>query len=153
VKLVATYSHRDGADTWKRRDQYEWLTDIFEAPNVAVGAGSTAGIRRHVRDDLVAAGWAWSPRLAPSSDLRVSAISEDAAFQVQTGNISRAAYDLMKIQYLYACKRIELAALAVPSKEAAARIGSNVAYADRVWAELQLFDRVVTVPILLIEFE
>jgi hypothetical protein len=153
LKLVATYSHRDGADVWRRRGQFDWATDIFEAPSIEVGAGSTKAIREHVRGELVASGWAWAPRLSRETKLTVTAMTNDAAFQIQTGNVSRAAYDLVKLQYLYTCNRIETAILAVPSRHAAGAINSNVAHADRIWTELQLFDRVLTVPILLVEFE
>lgn len=153
MKLVATYSHRGGGDAWKQSGDFDWLTDIFEAPDLEVESGSTTGIRAHVRRELTSGGWAWNPRISASSSLRVSALSDAAAFQVQTGNISRAAYDLVKIQYLFTCRRIDRAALAVPSSDASQRIGSNIANADRIWSELQLFDRVITVPILLVEFD
>jgi hypothetical protein len=77
----------------------------------------------------------------------------DLAFQIQTGNVSRAFYDLLKMQYLYMQKKIEAAALAVPTKDAANLIASNVAHSERVWGELQLFDRIITVPTLIIAFE
>ena len=50
-------------------------------------------------------------------------------------------------------ERIEAAALALPTKEAAKVIGDNIANAERVIKELELFDRVITVPILVVAFE
>ncbi len=71
----------------------------------------------------------------------------------QTGNVSRAFYDLLKLQYLFNRNKIEAAALAVPTRAAAVKIGSNIANFERLCGELQLYDRIVTVPILLIAFE
>ena len=67
--------------------------------------------------------------------------------------MSRAPYDLLKMQYLFQSQRIEAAALALPTKQAAKVFGDNIANAERVINELQLFDRVITVPILVIAFE
>ena len=85
--------------------------------------------------------------------LTVFAMKDDLAFQLQTGNMSRAPYDLLKLEYLFRSNRIEAAALALPTKEAAGIIGDNIANADRVCRELKLFDRVITVPIVVVAFE
>ena len=153
MKFVGAFSLHNGDAEWQRRDLSDWLTDLFEAPSIAVVPGCTGRIRTHIRDELTNAGWAFSPRIEPEYDLTVTGMYRDLGFQIQTGNISRAIYDLMKLQYLYTQKKIEAAALAVPTKAAADVIGSNVANADRVWSELQLFDRIITVPMLLVSFE
>jgi hypothetical protein len=57
------------------------------------------------------------------------------------------------LQYLFQAKRIEAAAIALPTKLAAKKIGDNLANAERVIRELQLFDRLITVPILVVAFE
>ncbi|MEQ8379866.1 hypothetical protein [Parvibaculum sp.] len=153
MKFVATYSHHSGVDVWKERELYEWVTDIFEAPKVKIGQQATSDIRSHVKTELEREGWAFNVRVDPESDLTVFARSGDLVVQVQTGNISRYAYDILKIQHLYSKKEIEAAALAIPTKDAAQAIGSNIANADRIWNELNIFDRVVTVPLMIIAFE
>lgn len=153
MKFVGAYSLHNGNAEWDRRELSEWLTDLFEAPAILIEPGCTGSIRTHIRDELTKAGWACGPRIDPAFDLTVTGINRDLAFQIQTGNVSRAFYDLVKLQYLYTQKKIEAAALAVPTKAAAEVISSNVANADRVWSELQLFDRIITVPMLLVSFE
>ena len=59
----------------------------------------------------------------------------------------------MKLQYLFQSERIEAAALALPTSKAAKIIGDNLANAERVCRELKLFDRVITVPIIVVAFE
>ncbi len=98
-------------------------------------------------------GWAQDVKIDQGLNLTISAMKDDLAFQLQTGNISRAPYDLLKLQHLYSTERIEAAVLALPTKVAAARIGSNVANAERVCKEMSIFNRVITLPILLIAFE
>jgi hypothetical protein len=97
--------------------------------------------------------WALNFRLDQEHQLAVTAIKEDLAFQLQTGNMSRAPYDLLKLQYLYQSKRIAAAALALPTRDAAKIIGDNLANAERVCRELKLFDRVITVPIIVVAFQ
>jgi hypothetical protein len=153
MRFAGAYSLHSGDAEWQRRELYEWLTDLFEAPAIEIEAGCTGRIRGHLRDELTNAGWSYSVRVDPDFDLTVTGRYRDLAFQVQTGNISRAMYDLLKMEYLYKQKKIECAALALPTKAAAGLIASNVAHADRVWGELVLFDRIITVPLLLVSFE
>ncbi len=151
MRFVATYSHHNGVDVWRDRELYEWLTDIFEAPSV--NSRNTNEIRLHVKSELEKEGWAFNVRVAPEADLTVFAKNGDLAIQLQTGNISRYAYDLLKFQHLYSKREIEAAVLAIPTKDAAQAIGSNIANAERIWNELNIFDRVITVPIMIIAFE
>lgn len=153
MRFDATYSHHNGVGIWKRRDLYEWATDIFEAPQIKVQAKSTREIRDHVRAELTSDGWGLNAAIDAAVELSVFARKDDLAFQLQTGNISRYAYDVLKLQHLYMSREIECALLAVPTKEAAAELGSNIAHVDRIWAELNVFDRIISVPVMLIAFE
>jgi hypothetical protein len=67
--------------------------------------------------------------------------------------VSRVFYDLLKLQYLFTKNKIEAAALAVPTKSGAQLLGSNIANFERLCGELQLYDRIITLPILVIAFE
>ncbi|MDF1732957.1 MAG: hypothetical protein P1U49_15735 [Minwuia sp.] len=154
MKLAYTYDHHHSAGAeWERRDLKEWLTDVFEAPAIKIEPRCTPAIREHVETEFLNEGWALNVDLDQGYRLKVFAQKHDLAFQLQTGNMSRAPYDLLKMQYLFQSQRIEAAALALPTKEAAKLIGDNIANAERVINELQLFDRVITVPILVIAFE
>jgi hypothetical protein len=147
------YDHHNAVAEWTRRDLYEWLTDVFEAPAIKLRDGCTAAVREHVRNEFVREGWAINVKIDQGLGLSVFAVRDELAVHLQTGNISRAAYDLLKLQHLYETKRIEAAALAIPTKEGASLLGSNIANADRVTQELQLFNRVITVPIVVIAFK
>lgn len=154
MKLAYTYDdHHSAGAEWEKRDLKEWLTDIFEVPSLAIAPRCTTDIRKHVENEFLNEGWALNVDLDQGHRLKVFAERDDLAFQLQTGNMSRAPYDLLKMQYLFQSQRIEAAALALPTKEAARTIGDNIANAERVINELQLFDRVITVPILVVAFE
>ncbi len=154
MKLAYTYDdHHSAGAEWERRELKEWLTDVFEAPAVKIEPRCTPQIRKHVETEFLNEGWALNVNLDQAHGLSVFAMQDDVAFQLQTGNMSRAPYDLLKLQYLFQSERIEAAALALPTKEAAKVIGDNIANAERVIKELELFDRVITVPILVVAFE
>jgi hypothetical protein len=153
MKLAWAYSHNNGDAEWVERDLRDWLTDIFEAPAIRLRPGITHDIREHVRKEFEKEGWAINVKIDPDYDLTVFAFRDDLAVHLQTGNMSRAPYDLLKLQYLYTAKRIEAAALALPTKSGAQALGSNIAHADRVSSELKLFSRIITVPIFLVAFE
>jgi len=153
MEFVRSYSHRHGVDEWKRRDMFDWATDLFEAPSIVINSGCTSAIRSHLKEELTRAGWAYNVRIDSQFDLTVTGMYRDMAFQIQTGNIARAIYDLMKLQFLHGEKKIQAAAIAVPTKEAAAFIGSNVAHDERLSNEVALFDRIITVPLMIIAFK
>lgn len=154
MKLAFTYDEHHSAGTiWERRDLKEWLTDVFEAPAVRIEKRCTHSIRDHVESEFLNDGWGLGVSLDQGLGLKVFAEKGDLAFQLQTGNMSRAPYDLLKLQYLFQAERIEAAALALPTNEAAKRMGENIANAERIIRELQLFDRVITVPILIVAFD
>lgn len=101
MHFVRAYSHHNGRDQWRERELDEWLTDVFERPDLVVGPGSTAAIRDHVRTEFAVEGWAYDVKIDQERDLTVFATKDDLALQLQTGNISRAAYDLLKLQHLF----------------------------------------------------
>ncbi|MDX8458392.1 BglII/BstYI family type II restriction endonuclease [Mesorhizobium humile] len=154
MKLAFTYTeHHSAGHEWERRDLYEWLTDVFEAPGVPVKRGTTGLIKEHVTTEFLNEGWAMEARLDQEANLRVTAMKDDVAFQLQTGNMSRAPYDLLKMQYLCTSGKINAAAIALPTVKAAKMMGDNIANAERVIRELQLFEKVVTVPVLVVAFD
>ena len=154
MKLAYTYDdHHSAGAEWVQRDLKEWLTDVFEAPAIRIAPRCTPGIRKHIETEFLKEGWALNVDLEQSHRLKVFARKDDVAFQLQTGNMSRAPYDLLKLQYLFQSEQVEAAALALPTKKAAKIIGENIANAERVINELALFDRVITVPILVVAFE
>jgi len=153
MKFAGAYSLHNGQAEWERRELIDWLTDLFEVPSIAIGAGCTGKIRSHISTELSDGGWSSQVRIDPNFDLTVTGRHRDLGFQIQTGNISRAIYDLMKLQYLFQQRKIGAAALAVPTKAAGLLIASNVASVERVWNEVQLFDRIITLPLLVVGFE
>ena len=153
MKLAHIFDHHNACAEWTKRESQDWLTDVFDAPEVLIGRSCTGDIRNHVQREFENEGWATNVKIDQGLGLTVFALKEDLAFQLQTGNMSRGPYDLLKLQHLYVEKRIQAAALALPTKEAADKISSNVAHAERICSELEVFSRIITVPIIVVAFE
>src|SRR5437016_868003 len=154
MNFVEGYSHRNGNIEWEKRELDEWITDVFNAPAITLEPYATNKIRNHVLCELTNEGWSDEVPIAPRvTGITIFSQKDDLAIQIQTGNVSRVFYDLLKLQYLFNRSRIEAAALAVPNRAAAQRLGSNIANFERLCGELQLYDRIITLPILVIAFE
>lgn len=152
MKFEFSYDHHHAEAEWRQRDLYEWVTDTFEAPAIKLSPRCTIAVRSHVAEEFRKEGWALNVAIDQELRNTVFAMRDDLAFQIQTGNMSRAPYDLIKLEYLYQSRKIAAAAFALPTKLAASKIGSNVAHFERICKELTVFDRVISVPILLLAF-
>ena len=154
MRFAYTYDNHHGAGfEWEKRKLKKWLESIFDAPTISIGLRCTTDVRTHVKSEFLNEGWALDYCLDSDARLKVFSLKEDMAFQIQTGNMARAPYDLLKLEYLYKSGRIETAALALPTHHAARKMGDNIAYAERIIRELKLFDRVITLPLLVLAFE
>lgn len=152
MKFEFVHDHHRAVSAWQERELFEWVTDVFASPAIVLKRGCTNDIRNHIASEFEAEGWGLNVRIDQELRNTVFAIKDDLAFQIQTGNMSRAPYDLLKLQYLFQSRKISAAAFALPTKLASMKIGSNVAHFERICNELQVFDRVITVPILVIGF-
>ena len=148
-----TYSHHHAEEVLREKGLFEEVVRLPDQPNVAVTARNSPNVKRAFRRTLVANGWAMGPRVHDDFNLTVNAIKSGVGLTVQTANIARAFYDLMKFQVMYLNNRIEGAVLIIPNSAAASIFGKNVANFTRVSNEIGLFRHVVTVPCLLVSFE
>jgi len=153
MRLARAHSLNEGAGVWQSLNEYAWLISVFNAPSLEIDSRSGRSIRSHVDREFAVRGWAMDCKIDPASNLKVTAKHRGLAFQVQTGNVGRAAYDLLKLQHLFHSGAVDAVALAVPTKEAAGIIGSNIANGERLWAEMQLFREQLTAPFVMVEFE
>src|SRR5687767_13834524 len=90
------------------------ILGLVSAPHFRVGRGLTGALKRHLNQELAKLGWATRPRLNPSLGLNVNGIKSQVALTIQTGNIARAYYDLLKFEFLFVSGRIRAAALLIP---------------------------------------
>jgi len=131
----------------------DWARGIFDASDVDFGRRRVADLHARINDSLVSCGWSGEVQLHSDYQLTIRSLRERFAFHVQiTGNASRLAYDLLKLQYLNSISRIDAAVYALPTTECARQIGQNLASYDRAARELDLFATIITCPIMLIGY-
>ncbi|HEY8870297.1 MAG TPA: hypothetical protein VIM30_13030 [Candidatus Limnocylindrales bacterium] len=156
LKLGQVVSHREAQALVERAKLFEFVKGLVDAPKVKIATGSGRVVKGHIEAQLEAAGWACPVKIDPTQNTDLNALHQASrtVLQVQTGNIARAFYDLMKMQSLHQQNRAACGVLILPSATAARTIGGNLANFDRVQEELgTLYFHQVTIPVLLISFE
>ncbi len=153
MQLGEVYYHQGAEEIWDKEKQKDWLLNLMNNQSILIAPRITNDIRAYLRNELILGGWSNETNLSIDTDLTISAKKDRFAIQIQTGNICRAPYDFLKLQYLYLEGDIQASALIVPSKQAAKKIGSNIAHFERLKKELQLFKKIITVPMVLISFD
>jgi hypothetical protein len=88
-----------------------------------------------------------------ASKISVTSIKEQIGLCLQTGNMGRMYADLLKLQTIYLRQSIKAGIFIVAVKKAAKTLGDNVVNFERLVRELQIFERSITVPILVIGIE
>lgn len=122
--------------------------------NVVVKKGAAAKIREELVRLLDNSGWSGEMQVEPPSKITIASKKNEVGLCIQTGgNMSRMYADILKLQKLYMENSIKSAAFILPAAPAARVLGQNIANADRLIAELQIFRKVIHMPIAVFAFE
>ena len=111
------------------------------------------GIHRAVVDRLTALGWSDPVRIRSSHGITITAMNQRIGLCLQTGNMARFYADLMKLQLVFIDRMADGAMYVVPTKKAASKLGSNMVNFERIVAEIKLFQRIITLPLIVLGFE
>lgn len=148
-----SFSHQS-ADTLLPAKERQEIENAISACNVTVKKGSAAKIREDLVRVLDNAGWSGEVQVEPPSRITIASKKNGVGLCIQTGgNMSRMYADLLKLQKLYMENSIKAAAFILPAAPAARVLGQNIANADRLIAELQIFRKVIHMPIAVFAFE
>jgi hypothetical protein len=150
MKPVTEFSHRDGDFIFNKSGLKSEVIKVLNEQSIGITQGAASKINRHIREQLLIEGWVLDPVVYEGFNLTINAMKNRIGLTVQTGNIARAFYDLMKFQSMFLQNRIEGGLLILPSIGAAKALGSNVANFNRVKNEIQLFSDIITFPCLII---
>jgi hypothetical protein len=153
MQTAQTHSHRRAQEELADKGLLEEVLGLASAPLIGVAPGMAPAIKEHFESRWRELGWAIEVAVDPQRNLTINAMKQRVGITVQTGNIARAFYDLLKFQAMYLSGRVDVAVLMVPSTAAASTLGSNIANYGRVTDELELFFHIITVPVLIVSFE
>lgn len=113
------------------------------------GELSTTDVRKEWGRRLGSYGWV-SNYLIPNSRLHISFWKSNFGVCVQLGNTCRMNSDMLKLETLFRLKRLDAAALIVPTDLYSKYLGSNHASVTTAARDLTVFDVAVTLPIAVV---
>lgn len=130
------------------------VISVINGLDYSLGKYEIKNFKDDLSDRLKSQGWSDKASLSVKSNITITAILKNIGLCTQTGNMARMYADLMKLQALYMDEKIKAAIFVVPTKACANSFGGNVANYDRLLNELvNIFSKVITVPILIIGFD
>lgn len=133
------------------------LTDLEQKLEKILQSGSQFSsesrfLREDLRDKLTEEGWVAEIRLG-DSNLRLGYKKGDVGLCIQLGNVCRFHSDLLKLAYLFREGVVSKGILVVPSDEYSRELGSNHASFSKCERDIELFQAVIGMPILLMEID
>ena len=147
---VVEYSHQGGAEHLRKKGLDHEVRKLVEVRELGMARGNSKVINATVRQRMSDKGWALDPHVEVGYRLQINGMKQRIGLTLQTGNVTRAFYDMMKFEIMHKHGRIDAAVLIVPTHGAARSIGSNIANFTRVERELGLFQPIISVPCLVL---
>lgn len=146
------FSHCDGDKAVSKALQKS-VADAISAVKTKLAEGASPGIRDEIVDRLTSEGWSAEVRVAADSEMTITSIRDHVGLCLQTGNMARAPYDLLKLQTLYYDGHIRAAVMIVPSRDAAKKLGKGLVDASRLEREMSIFKKAYNVPTVVFSLE
>lgn len=147
---VKTYLYKCQNDAVENNSVASQILHAIQSISVRLESGCSSRLRQSIQEYLSYLGWSSKVQLSYDSRITITAMKNDCALCLQTGNISRIYADLLKLEYLYRKEKMKLAIYILPTKKNARIMGSNLAYFERLVEELNLFNVIISTPILVI---
>lgn len=150
---VIEYSHRSGKSTIGAAACRQ-MREVIENVSFRPHRNCARELRIAILEALGKLGWSDKVQIDTQRKLTITAMHGKSGLCLQTGNMARFPYDLLKLQALFLDERITDAFYLVPTSRCARTMGDNIANFERLTAELKdVFNKVITVPIIVIGFE
>ena len=129
------------------------LRGIIENYRNKLGLYSISDFKKYLAPEIRKKGWSDEYYLDRKSKITITSVKGKTGLCIQTGNMARMYADLIKLQALYSRRTIDSGILVLPTAACGRSFGGNVASFERVVRELDIFDRVITMPLLIIGFD
>ena len=149
---VTRFSH-EGGEAAIAKSVARGVEEALELTTVRIGPKCTRDIRQRLGEQLRTRGWSDAVRISARRGITITAAHGSVGLCVQTGNMARFYADLLKLQAQYLDGKLSAAVYVLPMASAAVSMGSNIVNFERFTGELELFRKVITVPLLVLGFE
>lgn len=148
----ALHNHCDGVAAIPKRQRAE-VEEAISSCQVIPNRGASPKISSFLIDYLTQNGWSNEVTVGRGSKISITSMKNHIGLCLQTGNMSRMYADLLKLQKMYLDTAIKAGIMIVPTAPAAKALGSNITNFDRLTRELDLFSRVIYLPLMILAFE
>jgi len=128
----------------------EPIEKIIAEINVEIKPKNAPAFRKEFIEKLYSQGWNEKAGLSYDSRISITAYNEGVGLCCQTGNVSRIYADMLKLQTLWVAGTIMVGIIILPIDSNAKILGDNMANYERLVRELNIFERVITMPLLII---
>lgn len=149
--ITDTYSHCNGNGVIPLKLVAE-LRSIIEEYKKPLGHYKISDFKKYLLPAINKKGWSDKYYLDRTSKITITSIKCGIGLCIQTGNMARMYADLLKLQALYSRTMINGGILIIPTALCGRSFGGNVASYERVIRELSIFDKVITLPLLIVGF-
>ncbi|MCR5694876.1 MAG: hypothetical protein K6G89_07920 [Clostridia bacterium] len=129
------------------------LRTVIEEYKKTLGPYTISDFKKYLVPAVHRKGWSNEYYLDRTSKITITSIKEKTGLCIQTGNMARMYADLLKLQSLYSKGTITGGVLIIATASCGRSFGGNVASYERVTRELAIFDKVITMPLLIIGFD
>lgn len=129
------------------------LRSVIEEYKKTLGLYTISDFKKYLMPAIHKKGWSDEYYLDRTSKITITSIKEKTGLCIQTGNMARMYADLLKLQALYSRGTITSGILILATASCGRSFGGNVASYERVIRELAIFDKVITMPLLIIGFD
>ena len=127
---------------------------IIISCTVPLRARSATAVRHHVLSELSKCGWSGEFPVDPvASGITITSVKDGVGLCLQTGNMARMYADILKLQKLYLDGKVNAGVIILPTLDAAKKMGDNIAHSNRLESEMDIFRKVVHMPIAIFSFE
>ncbi|MED3484644.1 BglII/BstYI family type II restriction endonuclease [Bacillus toyonensis] len=145
MKLI-TYNHLLGVQVIKE-EIIQPLIDSLEAVEFKIQKGCAPNLRKAVERLIQLQGWSGKIKIDKSKGITITSMKDTIGLCLQTGNVGRFYADMLKLQTLYLNGKVDAGIYILPTKQAALIMGDNIANYERFVQELDLYKKIITMPI------
>ena len=150
--ITVVYNHCNGEKIVPSAFATE-LRSVIEAYKKTLGLYKISDFKKYLIPAIYKKGWSDKYYLDRTSKITITSLKEKTGLCIQTGNMARMYADLLKLQALYSRETITGGVLILATASCGKSFGGNVASYERVIRELSIFERVITMPLLIIGFD
>jgi len=149
---IITYNHLLGSRAINQNTLQQLTTSLEETP-IQIAKGCASNLRKTIGRLIQLQGWSGKVKIDRSKEITITSMKNNIGLCIQTGNVGRFYADILKLQSLYLNEKIEAGIYILPTKYSANIMGDNLVNFERFVEELDLYKKIITVPLFVIGIE